>query len=501
MRTFAQRSKAIHQTLMSKSTKASTTLAKHHRDVRAILQMQRITGSQAVQSLLRADSQSHEVESSATAAARFVHDFSQIPIHPAPPQRKTQPKLTVSTSGDMYELQADRVADQVMHMSEPNLQRACPCGGGRPKSQNRQDVQTQIQTKPAQGNDIGKPASSAEKAISSPGHPLNSTTRDFFEPRMGYDLTKVRVHTDSSADKKSRALNARAFTQGRNIYFRAGRYDTQSNDGKRLLAHELTHFIQQNGGEQSTPNIQRRVELRPPGPGEASGFGRVQELIDRLNNLPPQPRPITYRLDGQNLAYDLHDEASLTHFDRQMRAFIDRGVTVPMRLITSQGLSTRPGNPPGTPLEPVDVDDFDMGYVDIEDLLACDDLSLQLNFVHILEERFQTRNYARRIGTVISDAIFNRAHRAGLNAEATLLQNLFNDPTIRFTGQYNVGSRTLFQFTSQAEGYRIFHEFRFGRRVAGGTVFVIARPGGRRQTVSAFLAQRNAQGGGGPAAP
>lgn len=501
MRTFAQKPKAIQQIFLSKSTKAGSTLSRQHRDVRSVLKMQRTTGNRAVQSLLRADSKSREVENNITAAARLAHDFSRIPVHTAPPQMKPQLKLTVSAPGDRYELEADRVADQVMHMSEPNLRRAYPCGGGCPKSRNQQDIQTQIQTKPAQGYGTRQAASSAKKAISSPGQPLNSITRAFFEPRMGYDFNEVRVHTDSSADKKSRALNARAFTQGKNIYFRAGQYDTQSKQGKRLLAHELTHVIQQSGGNQSAPNIQRRVELRPPGRGEASGFGRVQELIDRLNNLPPQPRPMTYRLDGQILRYDLHDEANLTAFDRQIRAFIDRGVTVPMRLITSQGLSTRPGNPPGTPLEPVDVDDFDMGYVDIEDLLASDDLSLQLNFVHILEERFQTRNYARRIGTVISDATFNRAHRAGLNAEATLLQNLFNDPTIRFTGQYNVGRRTLFQFTSRAEGYRVFHEFRFDRRVAGGTVFVIARPGGRRQTVSAFLAQRNAQRGRGPAAP
>jgi len=469
--------------------------------VRSILRPQRTIGNQAEQSLRRAAAQSYEVESCHTAPSHFARDLNRIPIHTAPPQRQTKPKLKVRAPRDMYELEADRVADKVVHMSEPNLQRAYLCGAGGSKCRNQQDLQTQIQTKPAQEHNTGESASLADHAISSPGRPLNSITRAFFEPRMGYDFTRVRVHTDSSADKRSRALNAKAFTQRSNIYFRAGQYNTQSNEGKHLLAHELTHVIQQNKGQQSTPQIQRRVELRPPGRGEASGFGRVQELIDRLNNLPPQPRPMTYRLDGQVLAYDLNDEASLTNFDRQMRAFIDRGVTVPMRLITSQGLSTRPGNPPGTPLEPVDVDFYDMGYVDIEDLLACDDLSLQMNIVHILEERFQTPNYARRIGTVISDATFNRAHRAGLNAEATLLQNLFNDPTIRFTGQYNVGSRTLFQFTSQAEGYRIFHEFRFGRRVAGGTVFVVARPGGRRQTVAAFLAQRNARGDRGPAAP
>ena len=421
-----------------------------------------------------------------------------------------QTKLTIGSSNDKYEREADSMSNQIMRMPQSFSKQPLNKGAKdiQRKCANCEKEEEHIQRKPLMmksdgGTPVATQALGAQlNSTKGSGSPLPSGTNSFMSNAFGSDFSHVRVHTDSKAQQMNQGLNARAFTHGSDVYFNRGEYNPGSFEGKRLLGHELTHVVQQNRREQITLIIQRRVELRPPGPGEASGFGRVNELIDRLNNLLPQPRPMTYRLDGQILAYDLHNEAGLTNFDRQMRAFIDnRGITVPMRLITSQGLSTRPGNPPGTPLEPVDVDDFDLGYVDIEDLLASDDLSLQLNVVHILEERFQTRNYARRIGTVISDATFNRAHRAGLNAEATLLQNLFNDPTIRFTGQYDVGSRTLFQFTSQAEGYRIFHEFRFALRVAGGTVFVIARPGSRRQTVAAFLALRNARRLRVPAAP
>jgi hypothetical protein len=68
------------------------------------------------------------------------------------------------------------------------------------------------------------------------------------EPRFGADFSRVRVHTDGGAVQMSRDLQAQAFTTGQDIYFGAGRYDPGSEDGKRLLAHELTHVVQQNSG-------------------------------------------------------------------------------------------------------------------------------------------------------------------------------------------------------------------------------------------------------------
>jgi hypothetical protein len=84
------------------------------------------------------------------------------------------------------------------------------------------------------------------EALRSPGQPLSASTRTFFEPKFGHDFGKVRIHTDDKATESARAINARAYTTDQNIVFGSGEYDTRSPEGKRLLAHELTHVVQQS---------------------------------------------------------------------------------------------------------------------------------------------------------------------------------------------------------------------------------------------------------------
>lgn len=81
-----------------------------------------------------------------------------------------------------------------------------------------------------------------------PGQPLGSATRAFFEPRFGRDFGRVRVHAGSSAADKAREIHARAFTAGPNIVFGSNQYRPHSPAGQRLLAHELTHILQQRDG-------------------------------------------------------------------------------------------------------------------------------------------------------------------------------------------------------------------------------------------------------------
>lgn len=92
---------------------------------------------------------------------------------------------------------------------------------------------------------------SAESAVQSlgSGSPLPATERAFFEPRFGRDLSNVRLHTDGQADVASRAINARAFTLGNDVAFAGGEYRPGTSDGRRLMAHELTHTLQQSGGD------------------------------------------------------------------------------------------------------------------------------------------------------------------------------------------------------------------------------------------------------------
>lgn len=81
------------------------------------------------------------------------------------------------------------------------------------------------------------------------GTPLSEETRNFMEPRFGTDFSDVKVHNDSNAAEMNTSIQAQAFTQGQDIYFNSGKYDPDSNGGKQLLAHELTHVMQQRGGK------------------------------------------------------------------------------------------------------------------------------------------------------------------------------------------------------------------------------------------------------------
>jgi hypothetical protein len=114
-------------------------------------------------------------------------------------------------------------------------------------------------------------------AMRGDGQPLTSSERQFMEPRFGADFSAIRIHTNQEADTHSRALHARAFTLGSDIFFRAGEYTPGKADGRRLLAHELTHSIQQgaahplNGphiGARSTavPFLQRQPAPPAPAP-------------------------------------------------------------------------------------------------------------------------------------------------------------------------------------------------------------------------------------------
>jgi hypothetical protein len=162
--------------------------------------------------------------------------------------RFLQAKLRVGQPGDAYEQEADRVANQVMRMPDPragdgpdlaktDAQRKCAACEEEEKLQRKET-----------GNAANTPATAppiVHKALSAPGQPLDSATRNFFEPRFGTDFGAVRVHTGSKAAESARAVNARAFTRGRDIFFGASEFKPDSTTGRMLIAHELVHTIQQ----------------------------------------------------------------------------------------------------------------------------------------------------------------------------------------------------------------------------------------------------------------
>lgn len=91
------------------------------------------------------------------------------------------------------------------------------------------------------------------------GLPLAPGTRSFMENAFSSDFSRVKVHADSKASEMSRGINAKAFTHGSDIYFNEGQYNPSSDEGKHLLAHELTHAIQQDENKIQKKTIQRRV--------------------------------------------------------------------------------------------------------------------------------------------------------------------------------------------------------------------------------------------------
>ena len=207
-------------------------------------------GSQAVERKLQTDAERLNAGLTGTASTHSGHDPSRIRTHP-PKEGAILAKLPINTPGDEYEQEADRVAEQVMRMPEPQLQRTCACGGGCPKCQTKQPGQNHegLQTKRVRANDARQivPPPIVHEVLATPGQPLDPATRDFMERRFGHNLGQVRVHADAKAAESARAVNALAYAAGRNVVFGAGQYAPGTAEGRRLLSHELTHVIQQEG--------------------------------------------------------------------------------------------------------------------------------------------------------------------------------------------------------------------------------------------------------------
>jgi hypothetical protein len=169
-----------------------------------------------------------------------------------------QTKLAISTPGDEYEQEADRVAEQVMRMPEPQLQRACPCSGGCPKCQNEHTSDKHAQMNASHTSHIAEAIAPpvVHEALRSSNQPLDPSTRAFMESRFGHSFANVRVHADRGAANAARALNARAFTIGRDVFFGAGQFTPGSPQTRATLAHELVHVVQQQSG--AAPMIARQ---------------------------------------------------------------------------------------------------------------------------------------------------------------------------------------------------------------------------------------------------
>jgi hypothetical protein len=159
-----------------------------------------------------------------------------------------QTKLQVSNPGDQYEQEADRVAEQVMRMPESRHAQVAELNEKNSSHLSRH-------SSPGASHSYNVPPVVSD-VLSSPGQPLDASTRAFMEPRFGHDFGQVRIHTGHKAAESAHAVKALAYTVGRNIVFGEQQFAPDTATGKILLAHELAHVVQQQAPSQPA-SIQR----------------------------------------------------------------------------------------------------------------------------------------------------------------------------------------------------------------------------------------------------
>lgn len=175
-----------------------------------------------------------------------------------------QARRAVSHPEDPFECEADAVADAVLRM--PDLAVGSAIAPGR-NTLPRVSRMTAVSDGAAIAPDL------VDRELDRPGRPLDPSARRFFEPRFAYDFSRVRVHDDAGAATSARAVDALAYTVGPHIVFDQGRYAPQTTDGRRLLAHELTHVVQQAGGAAGAVQRDARADEWECSPAHLSGLG------------------------------------------------------------------------------------------------------------------------------------------------------------------------------------------------------------------------------------
>jgi hypothetical protein len=215
---------------------------------------------------------------------------------------KTAPgSLRIGESNDYFEQEADRIADEVLAGSKAglawslsrigigtNLQRKCVCGRSEgPEGECEECKKKEMLLQRRATSELAHVAVPplVYEVLRSPGQPLDAEVRSFFERRFGHDFADIRIHTDDRAADSALATKALAYTVGSNIVFARGTYAPETGAGKRLLAHELAHSVQQ-------------AQFHRPRAAGRLGFSVASRgLLQRQTATPPAKGP-TAQFDG-----------------------------------------------------------------------------------------------------------------------------------------------------------------------------------------------------------
>ncbi|MEP7120317.1 MAG: DUF4157 domain-containing protein [Byssovorax sp.] len=266
-----------------------------------------------------------------------------------------QSALRVSSPRDPAEREADATAARIMSASSPDVTSAPTRGLGAPSLARFADSMRILRAHGAapsiarkgEGDGAVGPGVAAEIASAkSGGSPLPTSVQRFMEPRFGADFGKVRVHTGDRAAKLNRSVNAQAFTHGAHIFFGQDRFKPDTHEGKELIAHELTHTIQQGEAVQrradvtvnersSGADVQRLFGIKLP------GIDTVLDYFANLANAIPGFRMFTIVL-GVNPINMSSVDRSAANILRAVVEFLPGGNLI-TRALDSYGIFNRAG--------------------------------------------------------------------------------------------------------------------------------------------------------------
>lgn len=257
--------------------------------------------------------------------SRFGHDFSQVTVHPSA-AGVIQTKLAINQPGDVYEQEADHLSDVVMRMPEPRIRRPGSRGGGYPKCQSEHlgKEQGPLPTVRIGSSDLARTAVPpvVDDVLRSIGQPLDPPARAFMQFRFGHDFSQVRVHADARAGDSARALDARAYTVGRDVVFAPEQYRPGTAEGRRLLAHELTHVVQQAGTDEMKVGQNHEKRRLPP---ITAQIGDVHSPGPRLalqrqpaSSRRPERRRVAFLKELAKWPYDAHQHWKRLGFAERM---------------------------------------------------------------------------------------------------------------------------------------------------------------------------------------
>lgn len=220
--------------------------------------------------------------------------------------RLIQTKLQVNRGGDKYEKQADRMAEKMVNSNHKS-----------PVLNKIERVRSRIGFGAAP-----KESSAGIRGLKGKGSAMSKPLREFFEPRMGVDLGNIRIHTGSNANRLASSLNARAFTHGRDIVFKDGQYRPGTKAGKKLLAHELVHTMQQ--GQAGSPIIQRcedddKDKKKPVDKNKKVNEKYIKKLNKWLESPAARERPSSYLIIVAEWYKNLKDDKGFDDFMELVR--------------------------------------------------------------------------------------------------------------------------------------------------------------------------------------